>query len=106
MAATNTNTSTKAKNSTEIPDLAQRIREQLVSSVQQGQQLSVEAAENWVKAVSALPVPAVPSIPGAPAFPGAEAVTSFTFDLATDLLNAQREYALRLTNVLVPQAAA
>ena len=52
------------KTTTEIPDLAQKIREQLVSTVQQGQQLTVDAAQTWVKAVSVLPIPDLPTVPG------------------------------------------
>lgn len=102
MATTNTKTTT----TTEIPDLAQKIREQLVSAVQQGQQLSVDAAQTWVKAVSVLPVPELPAIPGLPAIPRVEAVTAFTFDVAADLLNAQRDFALRMANVLLPAKSA
>jgi hypothetical protein len=35
-----------------------------------------------------------------------EAATTFTFDLAADLLKAQRDFALQLTNVLVPAKTA
>jgi hypothetical protein len=101
MVATN-NTSTKTTPTTEVPELAQKIREQLVSTVQQGQQMSVDAAQTWVKAVSVLPIPDLPSVPGLPSIPGVEAATKFTFDLAADLLKAQREFALQLTSVLVP----
>ena len=55
---------TTSKTTTEIPALAQKIREQLVSTVRQGQQLSVDAAQTWVKAVSVLPVPDLPAVPG------------------------------------------
>ena len=91
--------------STDMPALAQKLREQLVSSVRQGQQLSVDAAQTWVKVVSVLPVPDLPAIPGMPVLPGVEAATTFTFDLASDLLAAQREYALQLASVFVPQSA-
>jgi hypothetical protein len=96
-------TSTKTAPTTEVPELAQKIREQLLSTVQQGQQLSVDAAQTWVKAVSVLPVPDLPTIPGIPSLPGVEAATKFTFDIAADLLNAQREFALQLASLLVPQ---
>jgi hypothetical protein len=91
---------------TEIPALAQKSREQLVSSLQQGQQLSIDAAQSWVKAVSALPVMDLPTIPGIPAMPDMEAATKYTFDVAADLLNAQRVFALQLTNTLVPAKTA
>ena len=95
-------TATTNKTTTEIPDIAQKFREQLVSTVQQGQQMSVDAAQTWVKAVSVLPVMDLPKVPGIPALPGVEAATKYTFDVATDLLNAQRDFALQLTNVLIP----
>ena len=91
---------------TEMPALAEKIREQLVSTVRQGQQLSVDAAQTWVKAVSVLPVPDLPVVPGIPALPGVEAATKYTFDVAADLLTAQREFALSLASVFVPQQSA
>jgi len=95
---------TKTANETEITNIAEKFREQLVSTVQQGQKISIDAAQTWVKAVSVLPVPDLPKIPGVPALPGLEAATKYTFDVAADLLNAQRDFALQLTNVLVPAA--
>ena len=96
-------TTTKTTPTTEMPALAQKIREQLVSTVRQGQQLSVDAAQTWVKVVSVLPVVDLPKVPGVPALPGLEAATTFTFDVAADLLSAQRDFALQLTSVFVPQ---
>jgi len=93
----------KTTTSTDVPALAQKLREQLVSSVRQGQQLSVDAAQTWVKAVSVLPVPDLPVIPGLPVLPGVEAATTYTFDVAADLLTAQREFALQLATLFVPQ---
>jgi hypothetical protein len=97
---------TKTTDTTEIPDLAQKIREQVLSTVRQGQQLSVDAAQTWVKAVSVLPVVDLPAVPGVPALPGVEAVTKFSFDVAADLLSAQRDFALKLANVLVTEKSA
>ncbi len=101
-----TTTTTKTTPTNEMPELAQKIREQLVSTVQQGQQMSIDAAQTWVKAVSVLPVPDMPMVPGVPALPGVEAATKYTFDVATDLLNAQREFALQMANVLAPHKSA
>ena len=97
---------TVAETVAQIPALAQKSREQLVSNLQQGQQLSIDAAQNWVKAVSALPTLDLPKVPGVPAVPDLEAATKYTFDVAADLLNAQREFALQLTNTLVPAKTA
>jgi len=101
-----TTTTTKTTPTNEMPELAQKIREQLVSTVQQGQQMSIDAAQTWVKAVSVLPVPDLPMVPGVPALPGVEAATKYTFDVATDLLNAQRDFALQMANVLAPHKSA
>lgn len=99
-------TNAKTTPATEMPELAEKIREQLVSAVQQGQQLSVDAAQTWVKAVSVLSVPDLPKVPGVAALPSVEAATRYTFDFATDLLNAQRDFALKLANVRVPEKSA
>ena len=92
MTAANTKTS-----STPMPDMARKVAEQLVSSVKQGQQLTVDAAQTWAKAVSVLPLPTVASVP---ATPDVEAITSYTFDLAANLLQAQRELTLQLANAV------
>ena len=99
-------TATNNKATTGIPEIAQKIREQLLSTVQQGQKLSVDATQTWVKAVSVLPVPDLPKIPGTSTFPGLEASTTFAFDVATDLLNAQRTYALQLANIFATAKSA
>ena len=99
-------TTTKTTPTTEVPELAQKIREQLLSTVHQGQQLSIDAAQTWVKAVSVLPVPDLPAIPGLPAVTGLEAATKYSFDVAADLLKAQRDFALQLADVLVPAKSA
>jgi len=92
-------TATTSKPTTGIPDIAQKIREQLLSTLQQGQKLSVDATQSWVKAVSVLPVPDLPKIPGVPAVPALEASTTFAFDVAADLLKAQRDFAVQMANV-------
>ena len=97
---------TNNKTATETPEIAQKIREQLLATVTQGHKLSVDAAQTWVKAVSVLPVADLPLIPGIPAVPGVEAATTFFFDLAADLLQAQREYALQLVNVFATAKSA
>ena len=95
-------TTTKVSPRTETPDVAQKLREQLLSTVQQSQRMSLDAVQTWVKAVSVLPVPDMPTIHGIAAVPSLEAMTKFTFDIATDLLNAQRDFALQLADVLAP----
>jgi hypothetical protein len=100
-AAASANT-IKASPRTETPDVAQKLREQLLSTVQHSQRMSLEAAQTWVKAVSVLPVPHMPTIPGIATVPSLEAATKFTVDVAGDLLNAQRDFSLQLADVFTP----
>jgi hypothetical protein len=103
---------TKTKSATDITKFAEQAREQLLTSVKQFQQLTTDAAQSWVKAVSVFPTADlsaftdIASVPGVPALPSVEAATKYTFDVVTDLLNAQREFALQLTSVLVPEKLA
>jgi hypothetical protein len=99
MATTNSKTTT----TTEMPTQAQKIREQLVSTIRQGQQLSVDGAQTWAKALSSLPAVELPAVAGLPALPGVDAVTTYAFDLATDLLTAQRDFAVQLSSAFVPK---
>ena len=93
---------TVAETVAQIPALAQKSREQLVSNLQQGQHLCIDAAQTWISAVSVLPVMDLPKIPGFPDMPDMQTATKFTFDVAADLLSAQREFAMQLTKVLLP----
>lgn len=97
---------TKAASTTEIPEIAVTISEQLISAVKQYQQFSVDAAETFAKVASVLPVADLPTVPGIPSAPSAEALTKFAFDFTADLLNAQRDFALQLTSALVPEKVA
>jgi hypothetical protein len=106
MMVTTPKTTSTTTSTTQAADLAERMREQLIASVQQGQKLTVDATTTWVKAVSVLPVPALPTVPGVASLPSVEASTKFTFDLASDLLATQRDFALQLANVLVPEKSA
>jgi hypothetical protein len=99
-------TTTKTEPTTEVSDLAQKIREQLISTVQQAQKLSVDAAQTWLKATSVIPTPHLASIPGASKMPSIEAATTYTFDVAADLLTVQRDFALQLAKVLAPEKSA
>ena len=96
----------KAKVSADIPEIAQKVREQLLSTVQQAQKSTIEAAQAWAKASSVFPTSELPTVPGLSAIPGAEAVTKYTFDVVTDLLNAQRDFAIELAKLLTPEKTA
>jgi hypothetical protein len=105
MMTSPTTSSTKTTPALEVPAAAQQIREQVLSGVSQVQQVSLDAARGWVKAVSALPVSELPKISGVPTVANIGAVSTFAFDFAADLLNAQRDYALQFVEVLAPAKA-
>jgi hypothetical protein len=101
-ANTKTTTDNVTALKTQVPAFAQKVREQLVSNLQQSQKLSVDAAQTWVKAVSVLPTIDLPKVSGIAVMPDVEAATKYTFDVAADVLSAQREFALQLTSAFVP----
>jgi hypothetical protein len=105
MATTTAHNHTHATPEGEVTDIAEKFREQLVSGLQQTQKLSVDAAKGWVKAVSVLAVPDLPTIPGLPATPDMGTAAKYVFDVAADLLAAQRDFALELANIVVPTKA-
>src|SRR5271169_6190745 len=78
---------TKTKSATDITEFAEQAREQLLTSVKQFQQLTTDAAQSWVKAVSVFPTAdltafaGMPSVPGVSALPSVEAATKYTFDV-------------------------
>ena len=53
-----------------------------------------------------LPVPELSQFPGVASLPGVEAITAYTFDLAIELLNAQRDFAHQLAVAFTPTKAA
>jgi hypothetical protein len=91
---------TKAKTTTEIPEVAVKISEQMISALKQYQQFSLDAAQTWAKVAATFPVAEFPTIPGAPEVPSTAALTTFAFDFTTELLNAQRAFALELVGTL------
>jgi hypothetical protein len=93
---------TKTVYSTDLPEIAQQVREQLVSSVKQGQKVTLEAVQAFAKAAAKLPTPEMPEIPGVAALPSVTDVATYNFDLAVDLLTAQRDFALQLASAFTP----
>jgi hypothetical protein len=99
-------TTTKTTTKTEIPEFAQTLRNEMIANVKQAQKISLDATKTFMKAVAALPVPELPTLPGIAEIPSAEALTNYTFNLVTDLLSAQRDFALQLASVLTPEKTA
>ena len=89
---------------TEIPEIVTKSGEQFIAALKQYQDAAVEATQTWAKAVAVFPVADLPTFPGAPAVPSTKALTTYAFDFTTELLNAQRDFALQLTSALATAA--
>src|SRR6202171_2403486 len=86
---------------TDIPDAAQKLGEQLVSAVKQSQNLALDAARAFAGAWAAGPSGLV-GVTTAVAVPEVPTVTAYGFDLAAELLAAQKDFALTLATTLTP----
>jgi hypothetical protein len=90
---------------TEIPEIVTKSGDQFLSALKQYQQAAVDATNTLAKAVSVFPIAELPTVPGLPTVPSAKALTTYAFDFTTELLKAQREFALQLTSALETQTA-
>ena len=78
-----------------------KLNEQLISTVKESQSAVLDAARAFAEALP--PVPAnLTKVPGIAALPDVEAVTSYGFDLAAELLAAQKEFVVSLASTLTP----
>jgi hypothetical protein len=98
-------TNKSSTNPTDIPDAAQKLGEQLVSAVKQSQSLALDAARAYAGAWSSVPshlseIPKVVTLPDVPT------VTAYGFDLAAELLAAQKDFAVTLATTLTPSKTA
>jgi hypothetical protein len=99
---TSSTTSPKARASVHKPaELPAHIREEVVTSVKQAQQLTLDAVTTWVDVIGKL-APDFPTVPFLPARSEVvEGVGTF-FEMAEELLESQRKFAVDLVGVLVP----
>ena len=98
---------TTTRNSTTAPvsDAFHKAGDELVSAVKQGQTATLDAAKALAKATSAIPTPSLPKIDGTPELPDFQALTTYSFDLAIELLTAQRDFAVNLAAAFAPTKA-
>jgi len=92
---------TTSAKSTELPGA---VREQVIDSVKQGQEMALGAVQSWVETLGKV-VPKIPSLPFAPAGPEMAEAVAAAFDLAEELLTTQRRFASELVSALVPTSA-
>jgi len=95
----------KSSTSTDVLDTTQKFGEQLVSAVKQSQGLALDVARAFAGAWSSVPS-GLPENPIAAALPDVPAITAYSFDLAAELLAAQKDFAVTLTTTLTPGKAA
>ena len=73
----------------------------MVSAVKQGQSLALDAARAFAGAWSSVPSN-LPENPIAVPLPDVPAITAYSFDLAAELLAAQKDFAVTLATTLTP----
>ena len=98
-------TDKSSTNPTDIPDAVQKFGEQLVSAVKQSQNLALDAARAYAGAWSSVPLH-MPEIPKGAALPDVPTATAYGFDLAAELLAAQKDFAVTLAATLTPDKTA
>ncbi len=85
--------------STKANEFASAVREQFIGSVKQSQQIALDAISTWADTVGKV-VPQLPTLPFAPPVPELRETIDISFDVAQDLLNAQREFTTNLVAAL------
>jgi hypothetical protein len=91
----------KSSPTTDVLDTTQKLGEQLVSAIKQSQSLALDAARTFAGAWSSVPS-SLSESPIAAALPDVPAITAYSFDLAAELLAAQKDFAVTLTTTLTP----
>jgi hypothetical protein len=88
-----------------ILDATQKVGEQLVSAVNQSQSFALDMVRAYAQAWP--PVPSkLSEIPAVVALSDLPAVTAQSFDLASQLLAAQKDFAVALANTFAPAKSA
>lgn len=85
-----------AKN-TQVPAVMHAASAAVVHRLEQGQDTALEVSRFLKRRIDRLPVPALKRPRRIPTL---EATTKFGFDFATEVMNHQRDFALRLSRIL------
>lgn len=92
-------------NKIDVLDATQKVGEHFVSAVKQTQALALDVARAFAEALPAVPAK-LAETPAGVALPDVEAFTAYGFDLATELLAAQKQFAVSLANTFAPAKSA
>jgi len=99
---TETTTSTKPKASaTKTAPLSAAIRDEVIASVKQAQQFTLDSVSTWVDVVGKV-APELPHIPFVPTRTEVVDGLGSVFEFTDELLASQRKFAADLANLLVP----
>jgi hypothetical protein len=84
-------------------DLAQTAQEQALAAIRSSQAIAVDTVGAWAKAVekSKTQLPALPELPDLPTL---EQIIASSFDFASELLDAQRQFTENLVAAVAPAA--
>jgi hypothetical protein len=91
----------KSATSTDVLDTTRQLGEQCVSAVKQSQSVALDVTRAFAGAWSSVPS-SLPENPLAAALPDVSAITAYGFDLAAELLAAQKGFAVALATTLTP----
>lgn len=86
--------------SSEVPAVISLARTQALRGLRKMQDLALDAADVAVRTAKATPVADLPTPSKFRGVPSLDAATRFTFDFATEVLNSQRDFALRLSRAI------
>jgi len=99
-----TSSTTPPKAKASVPksaELSAAIREEVVASVKQAQQFTLDAVSTWMDVIGKV-APELPTVPFVPARSEVVEGLGTFFEMAEELLESQRKFALDLVGVLVP----
>jgi hypothetical protein len=88
-------------NATNAADFSAAMRDEVIASVKQAQQLTIDAVTTWVDVFGKL-VPELPALPFVPARSDVVEGLGMVFEMAEELMASERRFASELVNVLVP----
>ena len=94
-----------SKPTVDVLEATQKFGEQLVSTVKQTQSVALDAARAFAGALPSLPS-GLRETRGFVALPDVQAVTAYSFDLAAELLAAQKDFAVTLAGTFTPEKTA
>jgi hypothetical protein len=94
-----------SKPTVDVLEATQKFGEQLVSTVKQTQSLALDAARGFAGALPSLPSGLSKNF-GLVALPDLPAITAYSFDLAAELLAAQKDFAVTLASTFTPEETA